>query len=95
MQTWLNPLANNSTAGPLLVDDLAWPGVVRSAWKADPYIAVHMSERFISVTLHREVRRLVFANPEDVVQSPEAAQILLGDSLSPDLRFQLKVFNVL
>jgi phosphatidylinositol 4-kinase A len=93
VHTWLSPLADDGSASPIVVDDLSWPSVVRSAWKADPYVAVHMSERFISPAMHREIRRLVFANPEDVVGSPEAARILLGDSLSADLRFQLKAHS--
>ena len=64
---------------------------MRAAWRIDPYLAVHLSERFVSPAMHKEIRRLVMANPEDVIESPVAAQILLGDSLSSDLRFQLKV----
>lgn len=89
--TWLSPLANDSSVTPVNLDESNWFGVVRFAWKLDPYLAVHLSERFTSPTMQKEIRRLVMANPEDVIESPVAAQILLGDSLSTDLRFQLKV----
>ena len=89
--TWLSPLANDNSVAPVNLDESNWLGVVRAAWKVDPFLAVHLSERFTSPTMRKEIRRLVMANPEDVIESPVAAQILLGDSLSPDLSFQLKV----
>jgi hypothetical protein len=39
----------------------------------------------------KEIRRLILANPEDVIELPVAAQIMLGDSLSPDLGSRLRV----
>jgi phosphatidylinositol 4-kinase A len=89
--TWLSPLANDGSVNPVNLDESNWLGVVRLAWKLDPYLAVHLSERFTSPAMQKEIRRLVMANPDDVIESPIAAQILLGDSLSSDLRFQLKV----
>jgi phosphatidylinositol 4-kinase len=91
VHTWLSPLGNDTSIGPAIVEEGQWPGVVRAAWKVDPYLAVHLNERFTSQAMTKEVRRLIMANPEDVIESPVAAQILLGDSLTPDLRFQLKV----
>jgi len=91
VHTWLSPLANDTSVTPVVLDEGAWPRVVRSAWKLDPVLAVHMSQRFPSHALHKEVRRLIVANPEDVVDCPVAAQIMLGDTLSSDLQFQLKV----
>jgi phosphatidylinositol 4-kinase len=41
--------------------------------------------------MKKEIRRLILANPEDVINSPLAAEIMLGDNLSADLTFQLKV----
>jgi phosphatidylinositol 4-kinase A len=89
--TWLSPLSYDSSVTPVNLDESNWLAIVRAAWKLDPYLAVHLSERFTSPIMQKEIRRLVMANPEDVIESPVAAQILLGDSLSPDLRFQLKV----
>jgi hypothetical protein len=42
----------------------------------------------------KEIRRLILANPESVIDSPLAAQIMLGDSLASDLAFQMKVFLI-
>jgi phosphatidylinositol 4-kinase A len=91
VHTWLSPLANDAPVTPVSLDEANWITTVRSAWRIDPYLAVHLSERFVSPAMHKEIRRLVTANPEDVIESPVAAQILLGDSLSSDLRLQLKV----
>ncbi len=93
--TWLSPLSNDPSVTPVNLDETNWPGVVRSAWKLDPYLAVHLSQRFTSPVMQKEIRRLVMVNPEDVIESPVAAQILLGESLSPDLRFQLKVSSAI
>jgi phosphatidylinositol 4-kinase len=91
VQTWLSPLVNDASVGPSVVEDANWPATVRAAWRIDPYLAVHLSERFVSASMNREIRRLILANPEDVIESAVAAQILLGESLPLDLRFQLKV----
>jgi phosphatidylinositol 4-kinase A len=93
VHTWLSPLANDASVGPVNLDETTWPVAVRSAWRLDPYLAVHLSERFVSRRMNKEIRRLIMANPEDVIESPVAAQVLLGDSLSPDLKFQLKVHS--
>ena len=89
--TWLSPLANDSSVTPVNLEESNWLVVARTAWKLDPYLAVHLSERFISPMMQKEIRRLIMANPEDVIESPVAAQILLGDGLSPDLRSELEV----
>lgn len=91
VHTWLSPLVHDASVTPVTLDEGAWPGVVRSAWKLDPVLAVHMSQRFQSPSLQKEVRRLILVNPEDVIECPLAAQIMLGDTLSSDLQFQLKV----
>lgn len=91
VHTWLSPLAHDASVTPVILDEGAWPGLVRSAWKLDPVLAVHMSQRFASQSLHKEVRRWIVANPEDVIHCAVAAQIMLGDTLSSDLQFQLKV----
>jgi phosphatidylinositol 4-kinase A len=91
VHTWLSPLSNDLSVSPLSLEEGIWPAVVRLAWKIDPYIAVHLSERFVSPSMMKEISRLIMANPEDTIESPVAAQILLGDSLTPDSRFPLKV----
>lgn len=91
VHTWLSPLAADPHIGPVILEETSWLTAVRVAWNVDPYLAVNLSERFISVAMMKEIRRLVMANPEDVIESPLAAQIMLGDSLAPDLGFQLRV----
>ena len=86
VHTWLSPLLNDPAVGPSIVEELQWPAAVRAAWKINPYLAVHLSERFVSPSMIKEIRRLIFAYPEDVVESVLAAQILLGESLSADLQ---------
>jgi phosphatidylinositol 4-kinase A len=91
VQAWLSPLKDEAGVVPVSLDETVWPGVVRVSWKLDPYLAVHLSQRFVSQSMKKEVRRLILAYPEDVIHSPLAAEIMLGDNLSPDLTFQLKV----
>ena len=54
-------------------------------------LAVQLTKRFTSVRLADEVRGLLLRYPERAVDEPDALQILLGASLSPDISFQLKV----
>ena len=91
VKTWLSPLTNDPSVTPVNVDDITWPSVVKAAWRVDPYLAVYLSQRFVSQSMKREIRRHVLATPEDVIESPLAAEILLGDHLSTDLTFQLRV----
>ena len=93
VHTWLSPLAHDASVMPIMLDEGAWLNVVRSAWKLDPVLAVHMSQRFASQSLQKEVRHLIVSKPEDVIECPVAAQIMLGDTLSSDLQFQLKVYH--
>jgi len=92
VHTWLSPLVHNTSIAPASLDEASLVTVVERAWRVDPYLAVHLSERFMVPSLLKEIRRLILLTPEDVIQSPLAAEILLGDTLSPDLQFQLKVF---
>lgn len=91
VQTWLNPLNNDLSIGPAVVDEISWPTVVRVAWKVNPFLAVHLGESFVSPAMSKEIRRLIKTNPEAVRESPLAAQILLGESLPADVGFQLNV----
>ena len=91
VKTWLSPLTNDASGTPVNIDDITWPSVVKAAWRVDPYLAVHLSQRFISQSMKREIRRHILASPEDVMECPVAAEILLGDQLSTDLTFQLRV----
>lgn len=93
VHTWLYPLTNENSVNPVNLDATNEIFLVRLAWKLDPYLAIHLSERFTSSFIQREVRRLVLANPADVTESPLGAEILLRDALSPDIQYQLKVNN--
>ena len=94
LHTWISPLAPDPHVGPVFLEETSWLTAVQVAWNVDPYIAVHLSERFISASMMKEIRRLILANPESVIDSPLAAQIMLGDSLASDLAFQMRVFSI-
>lgn len=91
VHTWLSPVTHDTSVNPVSLDDASWVLMARAAWNADPYLCVHLDERFVAPALSREIRRLIKLDPEDLVESPRAAEILLGDGLSSDLRSQLKV----
>lgn len=93
VHTWLSPLTNDLSVGPVYIDEANWPGVVRSAWRVNPQLAVYLGERFVSPAMNKEIRRHIVANPENVIESPVAAQILLGENHSHDLGFQLEVLS--
>ena len=65
--------------------------LVRTAWKQDPRLAVRLTSRFSSERLYGEVRNLLRAHPERLVDEPDALHILIGASLPPDLSSQLRV----
>ncbi|KAG8934422.1 phosphatidylinositol-4- kinase [Tulasnella sp. 417] len=89
LNVWSNP-TNDFRRGPdhvvaaerSFLDD-SWNQVVRTAWRVDPAIAVHMSERFKAPAVSLEINRLVRANPSEVCHVPEALRFFLGERLSP------------
>ncbi|KAG8958845.1 phosphatidylinositol-4- kinase, partial [Tulasnella sp. 425] len=96
LNVWSNPI-NDFRRGPdhviaaerSFLDD-SWNQVVRTAWRIDPAIAVHMSERFKAPAVSLEVNRLVRANPGEVCHVPEALRFFLGERLSPMIGPELK-----
>ncbi|KAG9016282.1 phosphatidylinositol-4- kinase [Tulasnella sp. 427] len=96
LNVWSNP-TNDFRRGPdhvlaaerSFLDD-SWYQVVRTAWRIDPAIAVHMAERFKAPSVSLEVNRLVRANPDEVSHVPEALRSFLGDRLSPIIVPELK-----
>ncbi|TDL24976.1 atypical/PIKK/PI4K protein kinase [Rickenella mellea] len=72
-----------------MVED-TWIGVIRAAWKVDPSIAVHLTERFKHPIVEREVGRWVRAHTRDVLSIPEALNFVLGDRLDPMVPRDLK-----
>jgi phosphatidylinositol 4-kinase len=96
LATWLYPL-EHSRRHHLVPTYAARPPtdntisiVLPAAWQEDPAIAVQLTHRFQSSRLSQDIRRLICSYPEKVVDIPDALQIMLGDSLSPKLSFQLR-----
>ncbi|KZO97923.1 atypical/PIKK/PI4K protein kinase [Calocera viscosa TUFC12733] len=93
---WVNP-ANDlrreqdqpATMEKSLLESM-WSQSVRTAWKIDPAIAVHMAERFKSPPVHSEILRLVRAHPREAVDIPEALPFMLGDQLQTGNRANLR-----
>jgi phosphatidylinositol 4-kinase A len=65
--------------------------LIRTAWKVEPAIAVHLSERFKLPVVENEVRKWVRSNTRSVLGVPDALKFLLGEQLETDLRRDLKV----
>ncbi|KAF3762302.1 hypothetical protein M406DRAFT_264654 [Cryphonectria parasitica EP155] len=64
--------------------------LIHTAWSEGPSLAIELCARIQSVRIHKEVRSLLLAHPEQAVNEPEALPILIGSSLPADLPFQLK-----
>ncbi|KAM3546897.1 hypothetical protein ARSEF1564_000210 [Beauveria bassiana] len=64
--------------------------LVRTAWHQDPSIAVELATRFQYPRLRSDVRRLILASPEKVIDEPEAIPLMIGSSLPDDVNSQLK-----
>lgn len=99
LATWLYPL-DHSRKHHLLPSYTAKPAtessisnILTTAWKEDAAIAVQLVKRFQSLRLEQDVRKLILTYPEKVVNQPDAVQIMLGDRISNQLSFQLKVRN--
>lgn len=67
---------------------------MKTAWAVDPSLTVHLTTRFHSIKLHKDVRYLLLKYPDKTIEEPEALQILLGGSLPNDISFQLKVILI-
>jgi phosphatidylinositol 4-kinase len=95
LKVWLNPVkdvkdprvTNVQTQEPVEATLLR---LVKTAWDVNVSVAIHMTMRYRSVGLHREVRDLILNHPHRVINEPEALQIMLGGSLPADVTFQLK-----
>ena len=59
----------------------SWYQVVRTAWRVNPAVAVHMAERFKAPAVTLEVGKLVRASPAEVSHVPEALRFFLGADL--------------
>jgi phosphatidylinositol 4-kinase len=72
------------------VSNEEWSKLVRTAWKIQPGVAVHMGERFKNANLSAEIGRLVRASPKSVLDVPEALCFFLGDKFDPSISPVLK-----
>lgn len=63
----------------------------QTAWLENPRLAINLTKRFQSPRLSINVRNLLLRYPEQVVDVPEALQLILGDGMPPDISSQLKV----
>ncbi|KAF2764800.1 phosphatidylinositol-4-kinase [Teratosphaeria nubilosa] len=97
LNVWITPLGSDSKGGlPLghgsaTLKDIAFAGFLGTAWNEDPRIAVQLATRFPrSERLERDIRWYIMREPEKVIHEADALYIMLGSSLPPDVRTQLK-----
>lgn len=68
-----------------------WPAIVRTVWQFDPAIAIFLAERFPNLSVRQEVIKRVRASSVDVLDTPEAIPLLIGERLDSHSRRDLKV----
>ncbi|KAI5120463.1 hypothetical protein M0805_006483 [Coniferiporia weirii] len=68
----------------------AWITEVRTAWKIDPGLVVHFTERFKNLTVEREVGRWVRTHTREVLDHPDALRFVVGDRLDRGVQRDLK-----
>ncbi|MCJ1350789.1 MAG: phosphatidylinositol-4- kinase [Icmadophila ericetorum] len=96
LHVWLNPLENNPrrmfpfshshAAGEFSISS----AMLKVAWAESPALAIQFLARFRSPILFQNIRRMLLESPQDVIEEPEALQILLGDISPNDVASQLK-----
>ncbi|KAI8974048.1 hypothetical protein BDB01DRAFT_807332 [Pilobolus umbonatus] len=99
LSVWCNPLNIvgpgypqhyiGNTEKSLATED-AWKEIIRFAWEVSPKVAVQMSSRFVQPVVQRELHILIANNTLDVVEIPEALELLLGERLQPNAKLDLK-----
>lgn len=87
LNVWLAPLAHG---GHHSQSDPQVEGYARTAWSENPSLAIQLVTRFSSDQLRRDVRFLLVNQPEKALNEANAVDLMLGDTLPPDLSFQLK-----
>ncbi|KAI7904652.1 uncharacterized protein BX663DRAFT_431102 [Cokeromyces recurvatus] len=70
--------------------DERWKEIVRFAWETSPKVAVQMAARFVQPAVQRELHTLIANNTLDVVDIPEALEILLGEKVQPTAKLDLR-----
>ncbi|KAI8370194.1 hypothetical protein BD560DRAFT_329659 [Blakeslea trispora] len=99
LSVWCNPLNALGPGYPVnyvgssdksLTTDDSWKEIVRFAWQTSPKVAVQMAARFVQPAVQRELHTLIANNTLDVVDVPEALEILLGDKVQPNAKLDLR-----
>ncbi|RPB23833.1 hypothetical protein L211DRAFT_808851 [Terfezia boudieri ATCC MYA-4762] len=93
LMTWLYPLDNgrkNTNYAFRSPADNSIAILLQTAWLETPRLAIQLTKRFQSPRLTANVRNLLLRYPEQVVDTPEAIQLILGGGIPPDISFQLK-----
>ncbi|KAF8529176.1 hypothetical protein BU17DRAFT_73353 [Hysterangium stoloniferum] len=86
LSVWRNPLSDSQRGG----DHVTWRRTITTAWKIDPAIAIHLSDRFKHPVIDAEVGKWVRSNTRTVVGVPDALRYLIGDRLNSNVRRDLK-----
>lgn len=99
LSVWCNPLNALGPGYPTnyignteksFTTDENWKEMVRFAWETSPKVAVQMAARFVQPAVQRELHTLIANNTLDVVDVPEALEILLGDKVQPNAKLDLR-----
>lgn len=99
LSVWDNPLNALGPGYPVnyigntektFTTDEHWKEMIRFAWETSPKVAVQMASRFVQPAVQRELHTLIANNTLDVVDVPEALEILLGDKVQPNARLDLR-----
>ena len=68
-----------------------WLEIIRTAWRVDPTIVVHLPQRFKHATVEREAGRWIRAHSHQVIDCPVALRFVVGDKVDKTLPRDLKV----
>ncbi|USW57559.1 Putative phosphatidylinositol 3-/4-kinase, catalytic domain, protein kinase-like domain superfamily [Septoria linicola] len=97
LTVWIGPLGhdNSSTAAPghaeLQTQESTLSGLLSTAWRENPRIAVQLASRFPnSLKMKQDIRQYILREPEKAICEPDALYILLGAELPADVKTQLK-----
>ncbi|KAJ3078253.1 phosphatidylinositol-4- kinase, partial [Quaeritorhiza haematococci] len=91
MMIWHHPLDDNGNVGAAPSDKTTkWVSIIRTAWAIDPHLAIQFRARFPSAadTIGQELTDLVCLSAQDVVDSPEALNLLVANELKDDSEFR-------
>ncbi|KAF8477229.1 hypothetical protein BDZ91DRAFT_708882 [Kalaharituber pfeilii] len=97
LTTWLFPIDNGrKNSAPTFPfkssTDNSVASLLSTAWLENPRLAIQLMKRFQSPRLSTNIRNLLLQNPSQVVDIPEAIQLILGDGASPDMGLQLQKY---